>query len=56
MREGAGEDLEPHPDKTLAGRVARGFDFLGYHICTEGIVGVARSSMEGFHETSAPAL
>lgn len=24
--------LAVHPDKTLSGRIERGFDFLGYHI------------------------
>ena len=28
---------EKHPDKTLIGRIGRGFDFLGYHFGIEGI-------------------
>ena len=27
--------LKQHPDKTLLGRIERGFDFLGYHFSTE---------------------
>lgn len=29
--------VEQHPDKTIIGRVRRGFDFLGYHISPQGL-------------------
>ncbi len=29
--------LEQHPDKTLIGRIERGFDFLGYHFGPNGL-------------------
>lgn len=29
--------LAKHPDKTFIGRIARGFDFLGYHFSPEGL-------------------
>ena len=29
--------LVKHPDKTAMGRVARGFDFLGYHFTPSGL-------------------
>jgi RNA-directed DNA polymerase len=28
--------LAKHPDKTLIGRIAKGFDFLGYHFRPDG--------------------
>ena len=33
--------VQQHPDKTFAGRISRGFDFLGYRFSPSGIVGVA---------------
>lgn len=44
--------LEKHPEKTVIGRIKKGFDFLGYHISPEG-VSVARSTVENFIERSA---
>ena len=29
--------LEKHPDKTLIGKMERGFDFLGYHFSGDGL-------------------
>ena len=37
--------VEKHPDKTFIGRIARGFDFLGYWFSRAGL-GVARKSVE----------
>ena len=37
--------VEKHPDKTFIGRIARGFDFLGYWFSTSGL-GVARKTVE----------
>jgi RNA-directed DNA polymerase len=28
--------LDKHPDKTFIGKIARGFDFLGYHLTPAG--------------------
>ena len=28
--------LQKHPDKTLMGRIEKGFDFLGYHFGPQG--------------------
>lgn len=39
--------LEKHPDKTLIGRIGRGFDFLGYHFDPKRF-GVARKTVENF--------
>ena len=41
--------VEQHPDKTFIGRVARGFDFLGYWFSTEGL-GIASKTVERFAE------
>jgi hypothetical protein len=41
--------LELHPDKTFIGRIARGFDFLGYWFMTEGL-GIASKTVERFAE------
>jgi hypothetical protein len=30
--------LEKHPDKMFIGRTERGFDFLGYCICMNGLI------------------
>ena len=34
-----------HPDKTIIGRVARGFDFLGYRFSAAGLA-IARQTVE----------
>ncbi len=39
--------LEKHPDKTLIGRVEKGFDSLGYHISPEGL-SLAKKTVENF--------
>lgn len=44
--------LEQHPDKTLIGRVERGFDFLGYHF-KFGKLYVAGYTIERFKERIA---
>ena len=41
--------VEQHPDKTFIGRIARGFDFLGYWFTTEGL-GIASKTVERFAE------
>ena len=41
--------LENHPDKTFIGKVARGFDFLGYHFGPAGLA-VARETIRKFVE------
>ena len=61
--------VEKHPDKTFIGRVAKGFDFLGYHISHRRLA-VSAATRARFKErmnqlyeqqrrsgtTSAPAL
>ena len=42
--------VEQHPDKTFIGRISRGFDFLGYRFQSDGLVGVARQTVERFVE------
>ena len=39
--------VEKHPDKTVMGRIEKGFDFLGYHLSPKGL-GVARKTIENF--------
>jgi hypothetical protein len=39
--------LERHPDKTFIGRIARGFDFLGYRFGPEGL-SVAKATLGKF--------
>jgi RNA-directed DNA polymerase len=39
--------LEKHPDKTFIGRIARGFDFLGYHFGV-GLLQLAGATIERF--------
>jgi hypothetical protein len=39
--------LEKHPDKTLIGKVERGFDFLGYHIKPQALP-LAEKTIENF--------
>ena len=41
--------LEKHPDKTLIGRIERGFDFLGYHFHPKGLT-VAKKTLMRFVE------
>ena len=40
--------LEKHPAKTCIGRVAKGFEFLGYRFGPGGLVGLARATRERF--------
>ena len=37
--------VRQHPDKTIIGRIARGFDFLGYRFSSAGLA-VARQTVE----------
>jgi hypothetical protein len=39
--------LAKHPDKTFIGRIAKGFDWLGYHISPDGL-SVAKKTLENF--------
>ena len=39
--------LAKHPDKTFIGRIARGFDFLGYHFSPDGLT-IAKKTLENF--------
>jgi hypothetical protein len=39
--------LEKHPDKTLIGRMERGFDFLGYRLGIGGI-SIAKKTIDNF--------
>ena len=41
--------LAKHPDKTFIGRIDKGFDFLGYHVCPEGL-SVAEPTLQRFIE------
>jgi RNA-directed DNA polymerase len=41
--------LEKHPDKTVIGRIERGFDFLGYHFSRTGLA-VAKATLATFVE------
>jgi RNA-directed DNA polymerase len=41
--------LEKHPDKSFVGRVAKGFDFLGFHFDTQGVT-VAPQTLGRFVE------
>jgi RNA-directed DNA polymerase len=41
--------VQQHPDKTFIGRIARGFDFLGYRFSSSGL-GIAPRTMERFAE------
>ena len=47
-----GLGLAKHPDKTIIGRIARGFDFLGDHFDPEG-VSVAKATLGKFVERAA---
>jgi RNA-directed DNA polymerase len=40
--------VRQHPDKTVIGRIARGFDFLGYRFTADGLA-VARQTVELCH-------
>ncbi len=44
-----GLQLEKHPDKTFIGKVARGFDFLGYHFSRDGL-SMAKETINNFVE------
>lgn len=44
--------VDKHPHKTTIGRVARGFDFLGYHFSSGGL-GIAPRTMDRFKERMA---
>ena len=39
--------VEKHPDKTIMGKIEKGFDFLGYHFSLEGL-GVAKKTIDKF--------
>jgi RNA-directed DNA polymerase len=41
--------LEKHPEKTVIGRIEKGFDFLGYHISPEGL-SLAKKTVKNFLE------
>jgi len=42
--------LVQHPDKTFIGRIERGFDWLGYHLASRGVVAVATSALANMLE------
>jgi len=44
--------LEKHPDKTFIGRIARGFDFLGYHFSPAELT-VAAKTVANFIEKAS---
>ncbi len=48
----AGLRLEKHPDKTFIGRIERGFDFLGYHFCPQGLA-LAEKTIAAFVERAS---
>lgn len=37
-------------DKTFIGRIARGFDLLGYRFSNQGIIGLAQKTVSNFKE------
>lgn len=41
--------LEKHPDKTFIGRIAKGFDFLGYHFGSR-VLELAEATIKNFVE------
>jgi RNA-directed DNA polymerase len=43
--------LEKHPDKTYIGRIARGFDYLGYHF-VDGALRAAHKTTRKMYETA----
>jgi hypothetical protein len=45
-------NLEKHPDKTLIGKIERGFDFLGYHFSPAGLA-VAKKTIANFIEKAS---
>ena len=42
--------LEKHPEKTVIGRIEKGFDFLGYHIISPEGLSLAKKTVENFIE------
>jgi RNA-directed DNA polymerase len=40
-------------DKTFIGKISRGFDFLGYRIGAQGIIGIAKRSIQKHNERKA---
>ena len=44
---------QEHPDKTLVGRISRGFDFLGDDFSPAGMTGMSRRSVEKFAQRVA---
>lgn len=44
--------LEKHPDNTFIGKIARGFDFLGYHFSQAGVA-VATHTIAHFVEKAS---
>ncbi len=44
--------LEKHPEKTVIGKIEKGFDFLGYHISPEGL-SLAKKTVGNFIERAA---
>ena len=48
--------VEQHPDKTFVGRISRRFDFLGYRFESNGLVDVARQTVERFATRVSAAL
>jgi hypothetical protein len=47
--------LEQHPDKTFIGKIARGFDFLGYHFSPQGLA-IAEATLASFIDRTARLL
>jgi RNA-directed DNA polymerase len=47
--------LEKHPDKTFIGKIARGFDFLGYHFSPQGLA-IAEATLASFVDRTARLL
>jgi retron-type reverse transcriptase len=45
-----------HPDFAFVGRIAAGFEFLGYCFSNAGLVGVARATHAAVRGTCQPAL
>ena len=47
--------VRQHPDKTIIGRIARGFDFLGYRFSSAGLA-VARQTGGAARRPHAPSF